>query len=855
MFRLRRRTDTLLADSLMMEDDETQEQTDDDELSEETCPECGGRMTMTGACAGKRGAGGMTAGCGYQKPMMASSADKVQKVMHEFKTGKLRLPAPAGKKRGAKVTSRKQAIAIALSEAGQSRPMRASAFTAEERRKMADAGEALPDGSYPIPNVEYLRKAIGALGRASQHGDYERVKRHIVKRARALDALEELPKDWDVTAAVPFRSPFDESKHRRKPRGVKGGGQFTVKENAAGRFEVVDDATGKKVAEATTETDANAIADHRNEAAPYTPPAEAPAPAPSPVEGPFTYPSGWTGRYDPVEGRYIGMDDLYMPADFDPTRDPGRSAMAMPDKTPAVVTQGPPELSAMTDAEVEQHAKALDELATKQLTAKDPNWIDTLGAKRDAENEVTRRRVSSIVVSDELAKEADTLEQSGPKASGFIGTTNVRKTDDGRYEVFERDRTNMSSTYPVFTGSKAEVAAYAQRELDNRRTWAADSARRAADAALEGGKDYNKGRVTLDLGTVPNDWAVQNGYATYVEAPKPRSSGYGYSTPSVGPVQTIRWNPDTNPEAVLFHFIGGKPAPAGFAEGTRGAEQFGYGRGKLKGKNKAEREAIVRRITAALIEQGFVFDSSELIASLMADDGDEADAIVASIPVHPPAEWFANPELDGPTPITITSDGRIYGHAALWGTCHLGNPRGAGVCVQPPRSQTDYGLFHLGELETAEGARVPVGQITLDTGHAPLGASARSAAAHYDDTGSVVADVGAGEDEHGIYFAGALRPDATPEKVRKLLAAKISGDWRGGELVGMLAVNVPGFPVPRTKARLVADAGGTEEVMALVAAGIVGEHELDARELEIRVQVLAARAEGGIEGLAELAER
>ena len=38
---------------------------------------------------------------------------KVEKVMHEYKEGKLH----SGSKKGPKVTSRKQAIAIALSEA------------------------------------------------------------------------------------------------------------------------------------------------------------------------------------------------------------------------------------------------------------------------------------------------------------------------------------------------------------------------------------------------------------------------------------------------------------------------------------------------------------------------------------------------------------------------------------------------------------------------------------------------------------------------------------------------------------------------------------------------------------------
>lgn len=43
--------------------------------------------------------------------------DKVQKVMREFKGGKLH----SGSKKGPKVSSRKQAIAIALSEAGKSK--------------------------------------------------------------------------------------------------------------------------------------------------------------------------------------------------------------------------------------------------------------------------------------------------------------------------------------------------------------------------------------------------------------------------------------------------------------------------------------------------------------------------------------------------------------------------------------------------------------------------------------------------------------------------------------------------------------------------------------------------------------
>ena len=47
----------------------------------------------------------------------SSAQKKVAKVMHEFKAGQLK----SGSRRGPKVKSRKQAVAIALSEAGTSR--------------------------------------------------------------------------------------------------------------------------------------------------------------------------------------------------------------------------------------------------------------------------------------------------------------------------------------------------------------------------------------------------------------------------------------------------------------------------------------------------------------------------------------------------------------------------------------------------------------------------------------------------------------------------------------------------------------------------------------------------------------
>ena len=104
-------------------------------------------------------------------------------------------------------------------------------------------------------------------------------------------------------------------------------------------------------------------------------------------------------------------------------------------------------------------------------------------------------------------------------------------------------------------------------------------------------------------------------------------------------------------------------------------------------------------------------------------------------PLRPPRAWFTQPEADSPTPLTFTADGQVYGHLALYETCHSGFQGGAfSECVQAPRSGSNYSMFHLGQLETDDG-KVAVGKLTYGTGHAPLTAGLQAASAHYDNTG------------------------------------------------------------------------------------------------------------------------
>lgn len=223
------------------------------------------------------------------------------------------------------------------------------------------------------------------------------------------------------------------------------------------------------------------------------------------------------------------------------------------------------------------------------------------------------------------------------------------------------------------------------------------------------------------------------------------------------------------------------------------------------------------------------------------DAQEESGAVVASailagaIPVVPPAAWFENPKLKKATPITVDDDGRVFGHIAAWDVDHIGLVAG----TKPPRSKSGYSYFHTGVVRTDSGKDVPVGQLTLAGGHAPLEASALDAVKHYDDTASAIADVHAGEDAYGIWVAGALRPEATDAQIRALRASAPSGDWRpirgSLELVAVCQVNVPGFPIARARV-----ASGA--VVALVAAGARPLAEMKAHDPEIYAQVASAKA-------------
>lgn len=219
---------------------------------------------------------------------------------------------------------------------------------------------------------------------------------------------------------------------------------------------------------------------------------------------------------------------------------------------------------------------------------------------------------------------------------------------------------------------------------------------------------------------------------------------------------------------------------------------------------------IVQTITAAeLIGVTLVATPAfgDTMLQLNATQESRDPALVASAATFQPrtyaAALFADPQLTEPTlPTLDEATGRVFGHLACFEGCHR-SVNAPGECTLVPRSPSAYGNFHTSPaVRLDNGERLPVGRLTVGTGHfstAP-GANPAAAVAHYDNTGTCFALVRMYEDAHGIAFSGITAPWATPEQIEQGLAAPLSGDWRnldgrGLDLIAALAVNTPGFAI------------------------------------------------------------
>lgn len=123
-----------------------------------------------------------TLGAGAKKrKKLKNTEDKVEAVMHEFKTGTLKSSS------GKKVTDKKQAIAIAMSESGQSKYMKIgetdtgnkskpSKYENVEKKEFADT----TNYKYPLDSEDHVRAAISYFAMPKNYSKYEITERKII---------------------------------------------------------------------------------------------------------------------------------------------------------------------------------------------------------------------------------------------------------------------------------------------------------------------------------------------------------------------------------------------------------------------------------------------------------------------------------------------------------------------------------------------------------------------------------------------------------------------------------------------------------------------------------------------------
>lgn len=239
-----------------------------------------------------------------------------------------------------------------------------------------------------------------------------------------------------------------------------------------------------------------------------------------------------------------------------------------------------------------------------------------------------------------------------------------------------------------------------------------------------------------------------------------------------------------------------------------------YKKGRIRATTLVEIPAFTEARLALSSDETLVAPESNVEDdeddSMVQAVNDQIEAIIAAattieISDAPPREWFDEPkDVQAAGALTVTKEGRIYGYVAPLGVRHRSF---AGKEVTVPMRRVDYTRFMGGETIVADGGRVSTGAITMNCGHASTSPTltASQAAEHYDNTCSMVATVRVGENRNGVWMAGALLPDVTPEQIRRIMASRLSGDWRAHldkpgwrEFVAALLVPVPGFPMARS---------------------------------------------------------
>ncbi|MDN3056855.1 phage minor head protein [Streptomyces sp. SRF1] len=167
-----------------------------------------------------------------------------------------------------------------------------------------------------------------------------------------------------------------------------------------------------------------------------------------------------------------------------------------------------------------------------------------------------------------------------------------------------------------------------------------------------------------------------------------------------------------------------------------------------------------------------------------------------------PAEWFKEPtpeELPRDAGGVFVEGGRIWGWVAQAGVEHAGYP-GKRLTIES-LGDLDTSHFLRARFRLDDGTTVRAGAFTMNVGHHRDGAECETAACQFDDTRTVAGIVTIGQNENGMWFAGAANPKLDAWDKAVFRACQPSYHMRMGpdgrwQVRGLLDVPQPGHSSP-----------------------------------------------------------
>jgi hypothetical protein len=673
-------------------------------------------------------------------------------------------------------------------------------LNAAARRVAAERGWALPDGSYPIRDEEHhgladLDKAIRAVGRGST--SHSKIRRHIMKRARALNASDQIPGNWSatgkreeaaLTATQEFHGTHNQKDHGNWADVPKYGDDQTPEEREYEKLRKMKSVSKADVAETVKSLGSGGKPSSSREINPKLDSAE----------------------YERGIGERTSND--YDEDDVDEDEKDRRSVAVSAKSTLKEIAMRYLELERKRDSGKLNSAelKEFQRISRYLSSGSGREFALVAAARQEGKCLPGQHKMpdGTCVDDEEMTDDDGDDEMTEYADEPWEGDLVVEGIESGDGRLFALGSLDwvappMPLMYqPANTGGHSGSFAVGEITHAVRRGDKIRGRGKIYGAALSG--EHGDGiRAVMKVGGVSVD----------VDTVKDADVEMVYDDAGEG-----GGKPFAKPEVTIFHR--GRIRGATLVAYPAFVEAKLHFTGTLADANADAVEAAAQVVDVPVQVPakscGCDGGSGDVVGEFSDDaDADRGDTalVVASafddsthtitIPNVPPAHWFSEPtDVEVTGALTITDEGRVYGLVAPAGVTHRN------VKTRVP-TNLDFSRFHKAETIVRGGGRVVTGVITADCGHAPTenyGTFAKRRE-HYDNSCSVLANARVGYSRDGnIWVAGALNPGASAEQVAQALGCTLSLDVqphpdRPGvrEFIAAHLVPVPGFPMARSK--------------------------------------------------------